>query len=146
MGWKILVTYDTGDSFSHTCGVKTFVEGVWKDKAVAEENAKAIEEHYRYYEAKDRTYFYSAAQKTEANKIISNAERQAWWFNNGKDGDWYTTRHTMLLKLDDGKLYQHQNSWCGYFESFTSVEVVDEDDNEGEDWGRTVRDDEDDED
>lgn len=140
MGWKLLVTYDTGDSFSHTYGVRDFVEGVWQDKAVAEENARAIEEHYKYYEAKDRTYFWNAAHKKEAEAIISKAEAEAWWHT--KEDDWYKQRHCMFLKLDDGTLYLHSNSWCGYFESFTSVEVVDEDDNEGESWGRTVRDDE----
>lgn len=107
--YKIVVNYDTGDSFNQYPGYESELVEEWDNLDIAKENLKRIEAHNAAY-----------------RKIHGwgNYGKSRW--ENYKHEEWYTNSSpdwNLMLKKDDGNLYNEHTSWTGYFESMNYVEI-----------------------
>ncbi|NTW90750.1 MAG: hypothetical protein HGA35_02255 [Erysipelotrichaceae bacterium] len=122
--YTIKITYDTGDSFNRYDG-ETEMVGKWKSKELATENAKRLAEHYDIYKRCSSNHWGDdCLTEKEAIDIIKTKE---WCpiIEEKSHSREYLMLHSIMLKLDDGSAFQFGTStWCGYFESLVSIEVV----------------------
>lgn len=127
--YTIKITYDTGDSFNQYNG-RTDTVGEWKTRELAVENAKRLAEHYDIYKrCHSNHYGNDCLTEKEAIDVIKTKE----WCpvieekSHSKD---FLMLHSVMLTLDSGDKMQFGTStWCGYFESLVSIEVVSADQN-----------------
>ena len=115
--FKILITYDTGNSFGTEEGLESYLDGEWKILETATENLNRIREHYEYYKAV-KNYHFSKREKDEAKKIIELAPKQRWYADNVEE-----LIYSLKLVTDVGVEYQCSAFWCGYFEHLVSAEI-----------------------
>jgi hypothetical protein len=114
--YKIVVDYDTGDSFNQYPNQKCECVHTWENLDIAKENLKRIDAHYKAY--KEIKGWSSYGKPT-----WDDYKNEKW--HNGKSVD-----YTLLLLKDDGESYQEYANWLGYFErmNFASIECVEGDD------------------
>lgn len=116
--YVLFVEYETGDSFGHE-HTHEVVDYCWDNYDVVCDNAHAIAEHSRLY---------SDAEFGYLNKeTIRNKCKGHWWYVEPKPVLSGATPEaideSIYLKLDDGRTVLYRCPWCGYFETFYSVEV-----------------------
>jgi hypothetical protein len=106
-------SYQTGDSF-HTEDRRDTLEYEWHDYDIAKEALTRINEHYKWYEGKERSYA-PKVKKPKWHKI--NTESMKWFHED--------SMHNLInLRMDDGQEVQFWPPWCGYFESLYGAEIV----------------------
>lgn len=101
--YKIEISYQTGDSFK-TEDAEQFIEYIWNDIKVVEQNLLRIKEHYEWYQD---------AQKRFNTKNLVKPK-----FVHDKH-DW-----SLLLVMDDGQEVYYSCFWIGYFETLYAAKVV----------------------
>jgi hypothetical protein len=114
--YKIQVCYQTGDSFSSECITKLIAGFSWEKEEVVKKNLKRIESHYKLYMLHNKDYNADQGQlDTEKKKA-----RKTDWFI---DNEYW--EYNINVELDDGTFTQMSvGSWCGYFESLWSAEII----------------------
>lgn len=103
--YLLYVIYDTGDSFSNHDGLIEYVQ-LYKDKSVAFENKRRIEQHYKLYDDLNSRFRLTEKQRKELKK-------------KHKDFD----AHSIMLVHENGEEYKLHVPWTGYFETMQEVEV-----------------------
>ena len=117
MRYKIICTYNTGDSFSNETGCKVSLQYTWSNFEIAKENLTRIKEHYDFYNAIHHRHIWNDNRDSE---IIKDASEKDWYYVR----DEYNLDSSFKLKDDDGMFFVVSGGdWCGYFETLTSVEV-----------------------
>jgi hypothetical protein len=131
MNYKILITYDTGNSFGREYDKEDFLtsyerKGVltWNNLDIVKENLKRIKEHYiGYLDVKHlgRLYF----DKKELKRKEESNKKERWYPRNLRYGEdlW----HLEISLLDDNsEPFNASSFWTGYFETLTCAEVYTE--------------------
>lgn len=103
MKYRILISYQTGDSFK-TEDKEEFLDGEWENMEILKENLYRIKEHYLWYEDNYKSYGFKKIEEPEWHK--------------GKPDN------SILLKTDSGVEYWNSTFWCGYFERLYGAKVV----------------------
>ena len=113
--YKIQVCYQTGNSFNSE-EITEFIDGFsWEKEDVAKRNLKRIGEHYKLYMLFNKGY---DADKGQLDVEKKKAKKTDWFV----DDNW---EYKINVELDDGTFKQMSTgSWCGYFESLWSAELV----------------------
>lgn len=117
--YKIKISYQTGNSFGSEDTEVTLDYG-WEDVNVVTQNLKRIKEHYELY--KEMADEYHATFE----EMKSKYGKKDWFVEDSR----YTAEldfvasHSLYLYLDDGSKFQYGCSWCGYFESLYSGEIL----------------------
>jgi hypothetical protein len=146
MKYKILVSYQTGDSISSS-DQKQEIELDWEDIDVAKENLNRIKEHYEMY----RSIRYGGFnQKVKPRQeIFQDNINKPWFVNSPKlycissgnaitekdkkkvgDGNWHyqpdphNGEYCLKLITDKGKDFQLLAFWCGHFERLHEIEII----------------------
>lgn len=107
---KIIVNYDTGDSFGTSPNQECDLVEEWNNLDIAKENLKRIDEHNKAY--------------CKINGW-SNYGKSSW--KDYRNERWYCKDYpefTIRLLKDDGQEYNEHCTWCGYFESMNYAEIV----------------------
>ena len=126
-----MITYDTGDSYHHESGVKSYLEGIeWKDSKKAEKALRDIEAHYHYYMILNKEW--NVDQK-DKDKAIAKAKRSKWstydtWVSKCKDAKIFPSTSALLVENDKGERVEVRVFWTGYFESLVGGDIVEEND------------------
>jgi hypothetical protein len=123
MKYQIQYNYYSGDSLGSTDSTG-ILELEWKDLQVAKDNLKRIQEHWKYYDAKEEiqgAYHKRKETKEYINKI--EQEQPDWYVKPDKDNK-YFVHHCIILYTDDGKPWQFWCPWCGYFEGLYGAEII----------------------
>lgn len=127
--YKIMITYDTGDSFHQENGVKKYVEEVsWKNVDEAEKSLKDIEEHYQYYMMMHKEW---NAGKEDKEKDLRKAKRSKWAYLDPYSLSYekknkIPSELSMTVENDDGERIPISCFWCGCFESLVGGDVISE--------------------
>jgi hypothetical protein len=108
---KILINYNTGDSFHNEDNIESHLEMTWENLDVAKENLQRIKEHYKWYQDKENSHF---SWKNKGEKLAPEPE-----WHKGMEYDF-----SIKLKADNGNEMQMTAFWCGYFESLNSAEII----------------------
>lgn len=122
MAYKILIEYQTGDSF-HNEDTEDYLDVTWSDVTIAAENLERIQKHYKLYQELHRNYHGSFK---EMKKKYGHED----WF---VDDDSATVEKTFLaahsihLYTDDGTRFRQNCFWCGYFEQLYGGSIKRED-------------------
>lgn len=116
--YKIKYTYDTGDSFHTESDREGILEMSWKDLEVAKANLNRIKEHYEFYCVVHSNGYRIRMTNAEKDKVLAAARKKDWF---AKDYDF-----CLILKTDNGKDWQFNAPWCGYFERLNEAEIVED--------------------
>lgn len=146
MKYKIVASYQTGNSFGHedtTCDVTEH-----DDLTVAKENLLRIREHLKFFNQAD-----NPRSRGKQRELFDAHMNERWFVNSpklyhleqdqavdrmkkGKEADYgyrpdpYHAVHCLKLKLDNGEDFQLSAPWCGYFERLNALEIVLNDEDE----------------
>lgn len=123
MKYKIKYEYQTGGSFGSEDS-DGILELGWNDLDIAKQNLKRIQEHYKYYEAKERIRgsFNTKWYKDELSLIdLIESTKPDWFVEKNQYG---YEHHCIKLYADNGNVWQISCPWCGYFERLYSVEII----------------------
>lgn len=121
--FRLIVNYDTGDSFTQQMGMIETV-GVWKSEELAIQNAARIAEHYKIYHAANDQWGRDAISESEALKLIKTKEWCPVIKGEDREREDYLLMHSLNLQLDNGSWQRFSTStWCGYFERLNHVDV-----------------------
>ncbi len=124
MNYKIKVVYQTGDTFrSHE--TEDVLDFSWSNIDIAKKNLKHINEHYKLYMMIDKDWNLG---REEQNVKILEASKKPWFYNKEKQY-W---KYQIGLEKDDGTIEFISTSWCGYFESLWSAEIIIEEDKDND--------------
>lgn len=116
--YRIKLTYDTGDSFHNEYGLEETLGVSWSTLELAEENLNRIKEHYEFVKA-DEIYRWDLTNK-EIRKKKEEAKNQRWYRN-----EYDYPEGSVILILDNGEEFvQSASFYCGYFESLTCAEII----------------------
>lgn len=137
MGYKIKITYSTGDSF-HTEDTFDYLDFSWEKMGVVKENLKRIEDHYKMnnsgddYSGKDAdkyktkdwfVYVPKPVHKTTGvsitEKEMSKLAKEDWEYL----PDPFFAEHSINLKADNEMNIQINAFWIGYFERLISIKA-----------------------
>ena len=110
--YVVLVVYSTGDSFSHTDGLRDYVE-IYRTREEAEETSRLIRQHYDFY--KD----YPWLNECKATNYSYLGKRQQKFADLVFGGNF-----TVKIKNGDGVEYKYHAPWMGYFEAIQEIEVI----------------------
>src|SRR5689334_1307143 len=107
MKYKIKIFYQTGDSVSNE-DRETFMDGIWENEQIVEENIQRIEEHNNWYRY-NNLYHYKNDKKIE-------------------EPEWHKGKpeNSVVFKTDDGTEYLQAAFWCGYFETLYGAEAIEQ--------------------
>lgn len=127
MKYKIEYSYYTGSSFGSedSTGV---LELEWEDLQVAKNNLKRIQEHWKYYKAKNTaSSSYSKTWVKDELKIVSTIEKEEpdWLVKPDQKNSY--NYHSIILYTDNGKPWQFWCPWCGYFEGLYGAKIINAD-------------------
>lgn len=103
--YLLYVIYNTGDSFGCDEGLIEFV-GLYKDRDIAEENARRIKEHYSIY------------RKLNARFGVTEKQRRLYQ----REYKHFNSFSVTLIN-EDQREYRIHVPWTGYFESVTDVGI-----------------------
>lgn len=107
--YKIIVNYDTGDSFGQYPDQETECIEEWNDLEAAKENLLRIQEHNRAYKKINGWGHHGKGEWKDYNN-------ERWYCTNSPE-------FSIMLSKDDGTLYQECCGWVGYFETMNYAEV-----------------------
>jgi hypothetical protein len=115
--WTIEIDYTTGDTFGSEDITGSSVGYCWKDKELAIEALKSIEEHYELYQLGDDRYY---RWRPERKKELDARKKEL------KARPWYDKQLTYSIKVqgNDGETTHISAFWCGYFETLNAARVV----------------------
>lgn len=123
MRYKIEYNYYTGNSFGSedSTGV---LELEWEDLQVVKDNLKRIQEHWKYYSAKEDLKSFYGRNKENLN-IVENVEKSQpdWYVKPEGDNDNHN-HYCIILYTDNGKPWQFWCPWCGYFEGLYGAKII----------------------
>jgi hypothetical protein len=108
--YKIIVNYDSGDSFGTYPNQECECIYEWDNLDIAKENLKRIAEHNK------------AVQKLNGWRSYGKG---SW--DDYKNERWYCKdrpQHGVVLLTDDNTEYDESCSWVGYFETMNHCQVV----------------------
>lgn len=111
--YKIIVNYDTGNSFTTSPGEQCECVHEWDDISIAKENLKRIVEHNK------------AVKKIDGWRTYGKA---SW--DDYKNERWYSKTypmHSVVLLTDDNTEYTESCEWVGYFENMNFCEIIPKD-------------------
>lgn len=123
MKYKIKYSYQTGDSFGNS-DEEAILELEWENIDIAKANLKRIEEHYKYYQAKEKSQEFNASKwyKEECEYVVKvESEKPDWLVI---DSNRLLAYHSIKLFTDEGKPWQFWCPWCGYFETLYGAEII----------------------
>jgi len=149
MNYKILIEYQTGDSFGSN-DTKNYLDLEWNNLDIAKENLQYIQEHYELYKLVDG-YGWGMPKGETKESMIKKSSIKPWFvpkilykhiehkscidieiFDKLTEEqkkefeqifDQYYATHCINLKADNGKFMQMSCFWCGYFERLQSAEI-----------------------
>lgn len=105
--YKIVIDYDTGDSFHTEEGLQQDIEMRWSNLDRAKESLERIKAHYAYYKWK---------------------EKDSRWMNTPEVAkpEWYldNTYFSIPLVDDHGNQIPVGAFWCGYFERLNGAKIT----------------------
>lgn len=107
----LVVHYETGDSFGRHNDIE-IINYPWNNISIARENEKAIQEHYKF--ARDLEY----AHTPESMEKLKEEATKKWWYVKGK-----YSKYSLMLKKNDGTLFNYSTPWIGYFERLNDIEL-----------------------
>ena len=150
MKYKILIGYQTGDSFGHE-DTENYLELEWDNLDIAKENLQYIRDHYELYKLVDG-YGWDIPKGETKESLIKKSSTKDWFvpktlykhiehkscigvetFDKLTEDqkkefeqifDQYYATHIINLKADNGKFMQMSCFWCGYFEHLQSAEII----------------------
>lgn len=116
MTHRILINYDTGNSFHHDEDQEYLIEELsWERVDVAKANLIRIKEHYEYNQITENSW---RTTKEEREAKIEECKSSRWWARE-------YPQFTLRLKDDNmDDVLVNAGTWCGYFEKLNSAEVV----------------------
>jgi hypothetical protein len=121
MKYRIIINYNTGDSFSNVPNQEETLDGEWESLDVAKENLQSIKEHYMM------NIELSRATPKKKEEILEKNSDKSWFCP--RDGKLvWDSSYSLKLKMDNGNYWQISTGvWCGYFESLNSAKIVPDD-------------------
>lgn len=112
--YKIIVDYDSGDSFGTYPGQQCECIHEWNNLDIAKENLKRIAEHNKVVQKLD-------GWRTYGKGSWDDYKNERWYSPNG-------AKYTVVLLTDDNTPYEENCSWVGYFESMNYCHIVPKED------------------
>jgi len=61
---KILINYNTGDSFHDEDNIEEHLEMTWENLEIAKENLQRIKEHYKWYYDNEKSHWRKISPRT----------------------------------------------------------------------------------
>jgi hypothetical protein len=113
MQYRILINYDTGDSFNQDPDNDRLLELVWSDLEIVKENCARIKEHYKYTNPTDYYLFGKKEWKDHHEK----AKKERWYRADYPDV-------SLILLTDDKKDFIQSSFWAGYFEKLNYIRII----------------------
>jgi hypothetical protein len=101
--YALYAIYSSGDSFGHDENAYFNLIWIFKSRKIAEKAKSMIEDHCDWY-VKCNHAFYSYNEKVNKKK--------------------YESEYSLKVKIDNGKDLTVSASWNGYFDSLTTVDIV----------------------
>jgi ADP-dependent phosphofructokinase/glucokinase len=123
MGYKILISYQTGDSF-RSYDEEQYLETTWEDIDIAKENLQRIKEHYEWVQSHGRfsdgplpiPRFIKPRNKKD--KIVEHYK------NPTHTQIQFEYEYYIPIKLDDGTEEICCAFWNGYFQTLYRAKIV----------------------
>lgn len=113
--YKILVHYQTGDSFGNE-DTEQFLEADWEDLDIAKGNLKRIREHYEYYK------WFNDHFGRKYKNLPEPPKPDSWVEKKGFPGLPF-----IALLLDNKEEWVFHPFWIGYFETLYGAEIQPDD-------------------
>jgi len=121
MKYQIEIDYDSYDSFNEE-RCQEPLEGTWENIDVIKRNLQRIKEHYIYNEEKNSTGKYRRYE--EFAQINYDIDKKDWVVVNKWASGENISENSLMLELDNGKMYQVQAFWMGWGSSFHGAKAV----------------------
>ena len=118
MDYKIRIRYQTGGSFSLKV-TEDNIEAKWTDLEVVAYNLKSIKAHHEMYKE-----YVNHRNKNTVNELRKKYAKYNLF--NSKETDCWTCLNTLLLKEDNGLMFQIGAFWEGHFETIYRAYTITE--------------------
>lgn len=113
MKYRILINYDTGDSFNQDLDNDEYLALEWTNLDIVKENCSRIKEHYKYCNPDRYSY--------KTNKQWKD------YHDDAKSERWYRAEYpetSLIILKDDGSEFIQSSFYAGYFETLNYIKIV----------------------